>query len=107
MSKVRSRRDSNLRRHIAYIAARLMAEDGVPDYASAKLKAARQAGLADSHLLPDNADERRKAFAAIRQVLTASGELTGNAAARLSTIARLFGLEGDTEEKIIDLLKAS
>jgi hypothetical protein len=63
------------------------------------------AAIAD--LLPDNADERRKAFAAIRQVLTASGELTGNAAARLSTIARLFGLEGDTEEKIIDLLKAS
>ena len=56
MTKARSRRDSNLRRQIAYIAARLMAEDGVPDYASAKLKAARQAGLADSHLLPDNAE---------------------------------------------------
>lgn len=56
MSKARSRRDNNLRRHIAYIAARLMAEDGVADYASAKMKAARQAGLADSHLLPDNAE---------------------------------------------------
>ena len=56
MTKARSRRDTNLRRHIAYIAARLMAEDGVADYATAKVKAARQAGLADSHLLPDNAE---------------------------------------------------
>ena len=56
MTKARSRRDNNLRRHIAYIAARMMAEDGVADYATAKVKAARQAGLADSHLLPDNAE---------------------------------------------------
>jgi len=54
MSKSRSRRDSNLRRHIAYIAARMMAEDGIADHHAAKTKAARQAGLADSNLLPDN-----------------------------------------------------
>jgi hypothetical protein len=54
MSKSRSRRDNNLRRHIAYLAARLMAEDGVADYATAKQKAARQAGLSDANLLPDN-----------------------------------------------------
>lgn len=54
MSKSRSRRDSNLRRHIAYIAARMMAEDGIADYGAAKMKAARQAGLADSAQLPDN-----------------------------------------------------
>jgi len=56
MGKYRSRRDSNLRRHIAYLAARLMAEDGVPDYAAAKQKAARQAGLEDAHSLPDNSE---------------------------------------------------
>ena len=56
MTKSRSRRDNNLRRHIAYLAARLMAEDGVADYASAKNKAARQAGLADAKLLPDNSE---------------------------------------------------
>jgi hypothetical protein len=56
MSKSRSRRDNNLRRHIAYLAARLMAEDGIADYASAKLKAARQAGLSDANLLPDNTE---------------------------------------------------
>ena len=54
MTKSRSRRDVNLRRQIAYIAARMMAEDGVADYATAKNKAARQAGLADKNLLPDN-----------------------------------------------------
>ena len=56
MTKPRSRRDNNLRRHIAYLAARLMAEDGVADYGSAKQKAARQAGLSDANLLPDNSE---------------------------------------------------
>ena len=56
MTKSRSRRDSNLRSHIAYIAARMMAEDGVADFATAKNKAARQAGLADSKILPDNSE---------------------------------------------------
>jgi len=54
MAKARSRRDLNLRRQIAHIAARLIAEDGIADYATAKQKAARQAGLADAALLPDN-----------------------------------------------------
>src|SRR5258705_11118074 len=54
MGKTRSRRDNNLRRHLAYIAARMMAEDGITDFATAKTKAARQAGLADANLLPDN-----------------------------------------------------
>lgn len=54
MPKSRSRRDQNLRLHIAYLAARLMAEDGGMDFGTAKAKAARQAGLADANLLPDN-----------------------------------------------------
>src|SRR4051812_43397635 len=54
MPKNRSRRDQNLRLHIAYLAARMMAEDGVADFGSAKQKAARQAGLSDANLLPDN-----------------------------------------------------
>jgi hypothetical protein len=54
MPKSRSRKDANLRSHIAYLAARLMAEDGVADYGAAKQKAARQAGLQDTNLLPDN-----------------------------------------------------
>jgi len=54
MAKARSRRDTNLRRQLAYIAARMMAEDGIADFAAAKWKAARQAGLEDAKLLPDN-----------------------------------------------------
>ena len=63
MGKSRSRRDNNLRLQIAYLAARLMAEDGGLDYGSAKAKAARQSGLADAHLLPDN----REIEAALRE----------------------------------------
>ena len=63
MAKTRSRRDDNLRRHIAYLAARLMAEEGIVDYGTAKVKAARQAGLADSATLPDN----REIEAALRE----------------------------------------
>jgi hypothetical protein len=54
MAKPRSRRDTNLRLHLAYVAARLMAEDGVADFGAAKQKAARQTGLRDLSLLPDN-----------------------------------------------------
>jgi hypothetical protein len=56
MPKSRSRRDNNLRLHIAYLAARLMAEEGVADYATAKKKAASQAGLGDAAVLPDNSE---------------------------------------------------
>lgn len=56
MAKSRSRRDQNLRQHIAYLAARLMAEDGIADYATAKQKAARQAGLGEAAVLPDNSE---------------------------------------------------
>lgn len=63
MGKPRSRRDVNLRLRIAYLAARLMAEDGGLDYGAAKQKAARQAGLSDTNLLPDN----REIEAALRE----------------------------------------
>jgi hypothetical protein len=56
LPKSRSRRDNNLRLHVAYLAARLMAEEGVADYATAKQKAARQAGLGDAAVLPDNSE---------------------------------------------------
>lgn len=47
-------RDRHVRSQIAYLAARLMAEDGVTDFSLAKRKAARQAGFADVASLPDN-----------------------------------------------------
>jgi hypothetical protein len=43
-----------MRSRIAHLAARLMAEDGVEDYARAKRKAARQVGMADPGQLPSN-----------------------------------------------------
>ena len=42
------------RSRIAHLAARLMAEDGIEDYALAKRKAARQAGTPDTRELPTN-----------------------------------------------------
>lgn len=42
------------RSRIAHFAARLMAEDGIEDYALAKRKAARQTGLSDTRELPTN-----------------------------------------------------
>jgi hypothetical protein len=52
MAKERTRND--MRSRIAHIAARLMAEDGIEDYALAKRKAARQAGAPESRQLPTN-----------------------------------------------------
>ena len=45
---------NDLRSRIAHLAARLMAEDGIEDYALAKRKAARQAGTPDRRELPTN-----------------------------------------------------
>jgi hypothetical protein len=45
---------NDMRSRIAHLAARLMAEDGIEDYARAKRKAARQAGMADTRQLPSN-----------------------------------------------------
>jgi hypothetical protein len=42
------------RERIAQLAARLIAEDGIEDYALAKRKAARQAGVPDKRQLPNN-----------------------------------------------------
>jgi len=45
-------------------------------------------------LLPESADERRAAFAVIREVLSASAEISGEVARRLKQVGQLFG--GDT-----------
>jgi hypothetical protein len=44
-------------------------------------------------LLPSEHQVRRRAFATLRQILSASGAVTGDAAERLRRIARLFGVE--------------
>jgi hypothetical protein len=55
------------RSRIAHGAARIMAEDGIEDYALAKRKAARQFGDADARELPTN-EEIDEALKAYRQI---------------------------------------
>jgi len=44
-------------------------------------------------LLPESVDARRKAFAAVQEVLSASAEISGEVAKRLKQVAGLFGLD--------------
>jgi hypothetical protein len=76
-------RQGGMRARIAAAAARLMAEDGIDDFALAKRKAARQLGAADTEALPANleveaelrayralyqAEEHTERIAALRRV---------------------------------------
>jgi hypothetical protein len=54
MAREGNRKQSQMRARIAAAAARLMAEDGVDDFALAKRKAARQLGAGDTQSLPAN-----------------------------------------------------
>lgn len=59
-----------MRERIAHLAARLMAVDGVDDYALAKRKAARQAGAPETRHLPTN-EEVEKALRTYQQLYQA------------------------------------
>lgn len=59
-----------MRSRIAQLAARLMAVDGIDDFALAKRKAARQAGAPDTRNLPNN-DEVEQALRAYQQLYQA------------------------------------
>jgi pimeloyl-ACP methyl ester carboxylesterase len=51
-------------------------------------------------LLPDNAKARQAAFAAIREVLSASAAISGEVAKRLKRVAELFGVDaGELSDK--------
>ena len=62
-------RQQNLRLQIAAAAARIMAEDGIDDFALAKRKAARQLGLDEAHSLPRNeeVEEQLRAYQTLYQ----------------------------------------
>jgi len=51
---------SRLRERLAYLAARLMAEDGIDDFGVAKRKAARLEGVSDTRGLPSNEEIERE-----------------------------------------------
>jgi len=71
MSKdhAQNRRDL-MREQLAHHAARLMAEDGITDYAYAKRKAAKQMGAADTQHLPSNqeVDDALHSYRALYQL---------------------------------------
>ena len=54
MPKEQKFKQQHMRTRIAAVAARIMAEDGVEDFAMAKRKAARQLGASDTQSLPNN-----------------------------------------------------
>jgi len=54
MPKEQKSKQHHMRTRIAAIAARIMAEDGIEDFATAKRKAARQLGAVDTQSLPNN-----------------------------------------------------
>lgn len=56
MAKDVSGRQNQLRQLVAQQAARMMAEEGISDYAYAKRKAGRQLGVIDMNCLPTNAE---------------------------------------------------
>ena len=63
------------RERIAQLAARLMAADGVQDFALAKRKAARQLGANDTQNLPNNT-EIEQVLEAMREFLAFDPRLT-------------------------------
>jgi hypothetical protein len=65
----KSTRQTGMRARIAAAAARIMAEDGVEDFALAKRKAARQLGAADTEALPanDEVEGELRAYRALYQ----------------------------------------
>ena len=56
MAKDSGNRQSQLRQRIAQLAAQMMAEEGIPDYAHAKRKAGRQLGITDTQCMPTNSE---------------------------------------------------
>jgi hypothetical protein len=65
----KGQRQNGLRARIAATAARIMAEDGIDDFALAKRKAARQLGALDGQALPGNEEieDELRAYLALYQ----------------------------------------
>jgi len=69
MPRHSNRRSTDMRARIAAAAARLMAEDGIDDFALAKRKAARQLGAPETESLPrnDEIEAELRAYRALYQ----------------------------------------
>jgi hypothetical protein len=53
-------------------------------------------------MLPRSAEERRNGFAVIREVLSASAQISGESAQRLHRVAQLFGVGEGGEGEVHD-----
>ncbi|PZP64535.1 MAG: hypothetical protein DI596_01715 [Azospira oryzae] len=80
-----------MRERIAHLAARLMAQDGVQDFGTAKRKAAEQLGAADTRHLPTNSEveEALRAFRALYEPEEHAAVLRALREAALSVMRRL------------------
>src|SRR5512139_3839737 len=69
MSRNHTPKRDLMREQLAHQAARLMAEDGITDYAFAKRKAAKQLGAPDTQHLPSNqeVEQALRSFRALFQ----------------------------------------
>src|SRR5574339_270120 len=69
MTRKSARHQAGMRARIAAVAARIMAEDGIDDFALAKRKAARQLGAPQSEALPgnDEVEAELRAYRALDQ----------------------------------------
>ena len=83
---------NDTRRRIAHLAARIMAEDGIEDHGLAKKKAARQAGVADTHPLPGN-DEIDDALKLYRDIYQADDHRAQVAELREIAVCAMVELE--------------
>ena len=85
-------RQAAMRARIAAAAARIMAEDGVDDFALAKRRAARQLGAPDSQALPGN-DEIESELRAYRGLYQAEEHADRIAALRRLALEAMRALE--------------
>jgi hypothetical protein len=69
MARDRNPKAQQMRSRIAAAAARIMAEDGIDDFALAKRKAARTLGATDTHAMPgnDEVEQALRAYQALYQ----------------------------------------
>lgn len=88
----RTARLNGMRARIAAAAARIMAEDGIDDFALAKRRAARQLGAADSQALPAN-DEIEAELRAYRSLYQADEHLERLDELRRSALDAMRALE--------------
>ncbi|MEW6313116.1 MAG: hypothetical protein AB1513_03560 [Pseudomonadota bacterium] len=84
-------KDEHMRRNLAHLAARLMAQDGIVDFALAKRKAARQLGAPQTRNLPSN-EEVEEALRAYQNIYQGDEQRARLAGLRRTALAVMHDL---------------